>query len=325
VAANSSFDLPVQPLGRDLPLDSSAITQDAEFPCLELVAATPPAGLKTYQYFDEQLRQEIPRAEASGSPVALLAIEIDGFGILGDLHGQSFRNDLLRDIASNLSRNARPSDTVAHCGGRKFAILLPATNTAEAYCLAERLREDIESTCILAGLPPEAVWVKISVGLALFPRDARSTRELLVAADAGLLEAKRNGGNRVVLHSELEFEPGTRREQRLCVALPVQIWGMDLDGALFEQDAATIDITTTGARLTGITHSLQRGCVIGVKHQTSKARYRVVWVGEASSATPREIGIQLIDGGKFIWGRAIPRIFGDDEFAAARSRQKFGE
>jgi hypothetical protein len=61
-----------------------------------------------------------------------------------------------------------------------------------------------------------------------------------------------------------------------------------------------------------------------VKHQNSKARYRVVWVRDASSATEGEIGLQLIDGGKFIWGRTLPRIFGDDQFAVIRSRPESG-
>jgi hypothetical protein len=94
--------------------------------------------------------------------------------------------------------------------------------------------------------------------------------------------------------------------------------------ASFEQDAVAVDITTSGARLTGITHLLQRGCVVGVKHQNSKARYRVVWVGDASSAAEGQVGVQLIDGGKFIWGRALTRIFADDQFPGMRSRPEFG-
>lgn len=212
---------------------------------------------------------------------------------------------------------------MAQYGIKEFAIVLPDTNTAEAYCLAESVREEIESTCLLAGLPPSAVWITVSIGLALFPRDAKSERELFEAAVAGMLEAQHKGGNRVVLHSELELKPGTRREQRLRIALPVQVWGMDLDGAMFEQDAATVDITTTGARLKGITHLLQRGCVVGVKHQSSKARYRVVWVGDAGTPAEGQLGLQLIDVGKFIWGRALPRIFGDNQ--SASPRRDFGE
>ncbi len=326
MAANSGSEPPFQTYGLDLPLESFAtsIPQSSEPSHPEMTAADHSAGLQVRQNFDEQVRQEITRAGASGSPVALMAIEIDRFGMLDDSHDQNFRNDVVGNIAAILSRNGREGDTVAQYGSKEFAVVLPNTDTADAFCVAENVREEIESTCLLAGMPPKAVWVTVSIGLALFPRDARSTRELFAAAVASMLEAQRTGGNRVVLHSDLELQPGTRREKRLHVALPVQLWGMDLDGAMFSQDAVAVDITTTGARLTGIAHSLQRGCVIGVKHQKSKARYRVVWVGDAGSAAEGQIGLQLIDVGKFIWGRTLPRIFGDDQFTATRSRPESG-
>ncbi len=98
--------------------------------------------------------------------MALLVIEIDRFGILDDSHGQSFRDDLVRNIASIVSQNGRQGDTAAQYGSKEFALVLPETNTADAYCLAESIREEIEGTCLLAGLPPKAAWVTVSIGLA---------------------------------------------------------------------------------------------------------------------------------------------------------------
>lgn len=304
-----------------MPLDSPEIGsfQNYDSASPEVSAGKPSSGSKIRLNFDEQMQREFARAQAGGNPVALMAIEIDHFGTL-DEHDESVRQDLVRNVASIVSRHGRQGDTAAQYGSKEFAVILPDTNTADAYCLAEAMREEIEGTCMLAGLHPKAVWVTVSIGLALFPRDANSTRELFAAAVAGVLEAQRNGGNRVVLHSELEFQAGTRREQRYPVALPVQLWGMDIDGVLFAQEAVTVDITTTGARLRGIVHRLQRGCVVGVKHQNSKARYRVVWLSEGGSPPEVQAGLQLIDGGKFIWGRALPRLFGDDQFVAVRSR-----
>ena len=218
MAANSGSEPPFQTYGLDLPLDSFAtsIPQSFEPSHPEMTAADHSAGLQVRQNFDEQVRQEITRAGASGSPVALMAIEIDRFGMLDDSHDENFRNDVVGNIASILSRNGRQGDTVAQYGSKEFAVVLPNTDTADAYCVAESVREEIESTCLLAGMPPKAVWVTVSIGLALFPRDARSTRELFAAAVAGMLEAQRTGGNRVVLHSDLELQPGTRRETALA-------------------------------------------------------------------------------------------------------------
>ncbi len=93
--------------------------------------------------------------------------------------------------------------------------------------------------------------------------------------------------------------------------LQVRVSGMDADGKLFEQAADTLDVTTTGARLAGIVHMLHRGCIVSVQRGRSKARFRVMWVGEQGGLDEGQIGIQLIEGGKLIWGQVIPRIFGD--------------
>ena len=102
---------------------------------------------------------------------------------------------------------------------------------------------------------------------------------------------------------------GNRRELRHTLVVPVRIWGMDATGQMFEQYATTVDVTTTGAQITGIKHVLQRGCVIGVEHCSSRARYRVTWVRSTEDDRPSEVGVQLIETGKFIWGRVIPRGF----------------
>jgi hypothetical protein len=94
---------------------------------------------------------------------------------------------------------------------------------------------------------------------------------------------------------------------------------MDATGEMFEQYATTADVTTTGARIVDIKHPLQRGCVIGVEHCSSRARYRVTWVG-GTEDRPSEIGVQLLETGKFIWGRVIPRVFGDSLHVAASSQ-----
>ncbi|MGC2209951.1 MAG: hypothetical protein WA532_07545 [Candidatus Korobacteraceae bacterium] len=102
-----------------------------------------------------------------------------------------------------------------------------------------------------------------------------------------------------------------RQEARHTLRVPVRIWGMDVNGKMFEQHATTVDVTTCGASIAGIEHLLKRGCVIGVEHGLSRARYRVAWVGSTKDDRPGEVGLELIEKGKFIWGRVITREFGD--------------
>ncbi len=98
---------------------------------------------------------------------------------------------------------------------------------------------------------------------------------------------------------------GTRKDQRTDAVFPVRIWGMDSDGNLFQQDAQTVNITPSGARIQGVECKLYRGAVIGVQCGHLSARFRVVWVGEKKEAG--QIGIELLELGKYIWATPLTR------------------
>jgi hypothetical protein len=103
----------------------------------------------------------------------------------------------------------------------------------------------------------------------------------------------------------------TRKDHRTTISLPVRIWGMDFDGKLFRQDVRTIDITPVGAKLKGVRCNLHRGAIIGVQCGTSRARSRVVWIGENGEAG--QIGIELLERGKYIWGTPLTRVLREEK------------
>lgn len=97
----------------------------------------------------------------------------------------------------------------------------------------------------------------------------------------------------------------TRKDHRTAISLPVRIWGMDFNGNLFEQNVRTINITPTGARLRGVACNLHCGAIIGVQCGTSSARFRVAWVGKGEETG--QIGIKVMEAGKYIWGTPLTR------------------
>jgi len=99
---------------------------------------------------------------------------------------------------------------------------------------------------------------------------------------------------------------GRRIDDRLPSELSIRIWGMDSAGRPFSSQARTIDITRTGARITGIEHICQKGDVIGIQHGEQKARFRVVWVGNPGSAKAGQVGVHCVESGKYIWGVKLP-------------------
>ncbi len=167
-------------------------------------------GLKTRGYFEQQLDLELARADRRGTQLAVLMIDIDYFKRLNDTHGHHAGDVVLRDVAALLTRDLREVDTAARYGGEEFILLLPETDIQGAKLVAQRLRSSIDLANFFTGARNSSVdeteHVTISVGVVMFPAEARFKRDLLEAADAALYEAKARGRNRVVLYSEIKTE-----------------------------------------------------------------------------------------------------------------------
>ncbi len=106
-------------------------------------------------------------------------------------------DEVLRQVGQCLPEALRDYDLAGRFGGEEFVLLLPRTQAAGAYRVAERVRTRI------AGLPLRApngdgVQVTVSVGVAALAEGSRrELTDLLAAADAALYEAKRGGRNQV--------------------------------------------------------------------------------------------------------------------------------
>jgi hypothetical protein len=99
---------------------------------------------------------------------------------------------------------------------------------------------------------------------------------------------------------------GLRKEMRLQLALPVRVSGENASGAPFEQECMTIDLTPNGVRLARLIQPLRRGAVINISYGAKSTPARVMW-----TAKNGEAGLQILEGSKNLWGRAIPQIPGD--------------
>lgn len=110
---------------------------------------------------------------------------------------------MLHDFAGILTRDLRQIDLAARYGGEEFVLLLPETTQDGAMLVAQRVRRAVEQASFRLSADADAPMERltISIGIAVFPEDARVKSALLEAADAALYEAKARGRNRVVFHS----------------------------------------------------------------------------------------------------------------------------
>ena len=148
-------------------------------------------GLGNRRMFIEQLEKACDCLE--GKPTrtfALLMLDLDRFKEVNDDHGHSSGDAVLRKVAARLKINMRPGDMVARLGGDEFALLMHNSGAREAAVKAERL---IEAVSRQIGLQDTWVSVGASVGVATFPRDGRTSVEMMRNADLALYRAKDAG------------------------------------------------------------------------------------------------------------------------------------
>lgn len=149
-------------------------------------------GLWNAQAFSALLENEIERARRSGNRMGVVIAEIDGFAPFGKEALAPADQRRLAAVGEVFLSRPRQIDLAARLGGGRFALLLPYTDEHGAYLLAERLRS------ALAEVAAEAA-VKVSFGVAGFPRHGASGQAVFQAAEAALSDAQAAGGARVML------------------------------------------------------------------------------------------------------------------------------
>lgn len=92
-----------------------------------------------------------------------------------------------------------------------------------------------------------------------------------------------------------------RTEKRIHVALPVRITYFDAEAKPRLEMACTYDISSHGARVTGLRCVKEAGEIVVIERGRSKAFCRVVWIGESSSHLRGQVGIQCVEAEKTLW------------------------
>ena len=164
-------------------------------------------GAYNRRYFYFVTDQILLHARQRRPHVTLLLFDIDNFKRYNDAYGHAAGDEILRQTTEMMRRITREQDIIARIGGDEFAVLFwddeprkPDSQPPDtAFALADRFRNMVE-THEFPSLGPEAKGVlTISGGLATFPTDGRTCRELLRRADRALKEAKLSGKNGVHL------------------------------------------------------------------------------------------------------------------------------
>lgn len=153
--------------------------------------------------FDAYLTQEWNRAVREQSNLSLILCDVDYFKSYNDHYGHQKGDECLYQLAQAMSLLVkRPTDLVARYGGEEFGVILPYTDAAGAYVVAETIRQGISHLKLPHAQSSVNCYVTLSLGVAtIVPTLDVLPEALITAADAALYRAKHQGRDCTVMNA----------------------------------------------------------------------------------------------------------------------------
>ncbi|MBN2443024.1 MAG: phosphoenolpyruvate--protein phosphotransferase [Spirochaetales bacterium] len=173
------------------------------------------------------LEKEVDRTKRLNAYISLMFIDIEDINISGKTYEKADGLDLLKYVSGCIHASLRKYDSVYGYGRNKFVILLPLTNTHEVEGVAERILKSIRSK---ESDDPQGT-PDINIGITSFKGDdLRNGKEVVIAAENALAEAKKNGKNQIYVSRNNSIYRCKLSSQEFDVYMSVTIKGRPLVG-----------------------------------------------------------------------------------------------
>jgi len=153
-------------------------------------------GLLNRRALDKSLAFEVQRSARTGSPLALLILDLDHFKQVNDNYGHPAGDLVLRTAAELFRQRLRGIDIVARLGGEEFAVLLLDSGAKAAQKVAENLVTAVRENTFCSTNGKSMGRITMSIGYAIFPDDAKEAEVLISRADEALYASKEAGRDR---------------------------------------------------------------------------------------------------------------------------------
>jgi diguanylate cyclase (GGDEF)-like protein len=160
---------------------------------LRLDPVDPETNLEKYAPFLERLNTSISRAEANNECLSLFILDIDNYKQVGGTYGYEASKRLLKEIAGVIQSHLRPMDAASRYGFDEVILLRENTLPDDALDFADTVRRAIEKK----EFTEQHIRTTVSIGVAAFPGNATSEKDLVLAAKEALYDAQRSGKNKV--------------------------------------------------------------------------------------------------------------------------------
>ncbi|MBZ9613290.1 GGDEF domain-containing protein [Rheinheimera maricola] len=150
--------------------------------------------LANRRFIDASLLPSLALQPAQFFPLSLIMCDIDHFKQLNDRFGHDAGDDVLKAVAQLFRKCLRQHDFACRTGGEEFLLILPHTNSADAFLVAEKIRSQLAQQALLANQPEYHITASFGVALC---DNAEDFTQAVKHADEQMYLSKRNGRNQV--------------------------------------------------------------------------------------------------------------------------------
>ena len=279
----------------------------------------PLTGLYNRRFGETRLQEEITRAEASGDPLQLIALDFDRFKEINDKYGHAAGDLALKEFSRRLQRAIRACDVPIRVGGDEFLVILPDCPPDKIETILSRMHS------IEFALDEKKIGISFSYGMAQY--QVNDTPETLIKrADERLYGEKAK--RRAAIDQDSKTEPvtgvknserasvktsetqrivrmpsrGVRRSERIPKEITVLLIGSSLDGREFSEQTNTVNLSQHGAAVIS-RHKLgtQQHLIIRCLDTKMEAEARIVRV-IGSQADSHTYGLAFLSSHANFWG-----------------------
>ncbi|WDC85706.1 GGDEF domain-containing protein [Caloramator sp. mosi_1] len=152
-------------------------------------------GLGNRRMFDREIQNLIKLKNR----FSLVIYDIDDFKNVNDTYGHIVGDEVLKHVTNIIKRSIRKTDISCRYGGEEIVILFKDLSKEDAYVISDRIRKQIETSQLF--INNKIIRVTVSGGVASFPDDGNTAKDIIEKADAILYnECKNKGKNKVCVY-----------------------------------------------------------------------------------------------------------------------------
>ncbi len=148
-------------------------------------------GLPNLTFFNDQLEKTLDISRREDDEFALLIIGLNRFKVINETLGYFVGDAILEEIAHRIRSALRKTDLIARLGGDEFVVLInPVSAQGHIHAISKNIAESVQEPLAIEDKPAD---VGVCIGVAIYPKHARNSVELIEKARNAMMVAEKHG------------------------------------------------------------------------------------------------------------------------------------